>query len=112
MNSKHPQGITLPSNPVSSRWRARLISRTTYGQTFSPFPQLVNRATLRLFLVCLALSVYPASAIGDDADVNTIKRAAEQGDAEAQYRLGDMYRLGERVPEDDVEAVQWYQHGC
>ena len=30
--------------------------------------------------------------------------AADQGDADAQTSLGDMYRNGEGVPQDDVEA--------
>ena len=34
--------------------------------------------------------------------------AAEQGDADAQDRLGEMYHLGRGVPEDDTEAVRWY----
>ena len=33
--------------------------------------------------------------------------AAERGDADAQYRLGDMYRY-DLVPGDYAEAVQWY----
>ena len=35
--------------------------------------------------------------------------AAEQGDAGAQNNLGNMYRKGEGVPEDDAEAVRWYR---
>ena len=27
----------------------------------------------------------------------------------AQYYLGDMYRSGEGVAQDDVEAVKWYR---
>ena len=34
---------------------------------------------------------------------------AEQGDGEAQYRLGDMYLSGEGVPQDYVEAVRWFR---
>jgi tetratricopeptide (TPR) repeat protein len=34
---------------------------------------------------------------------------AEQGDAAAQYKLGVMYEIGEGVPENDAEAVQWYR---
>ena len=34
---------------------------------------------------------------------------AEQGDAEAQYFLGLMYRNGQGVPQDYAEAVQWYR---
>ena len=34
--------------------------------------------------------------------------AAERGDADAQYRLGDMYSDGVSAPEDYAEAVRWY----
>jgi TPR repeat protein len=36
---------------------------------------------------------------------------AEQGHADAQYRLGDMYAtgMGGVVPKDDTEAVKWFQ---
>lgn len=33
---------------------------------------------------------------------------AEQGDALAQYNLGVLYRKGRGVPQDDVQARQWY----
>jgi TPR repeat protein len=33
---------------------------------------------------------------------------AEQGDALAQYNLGMLYRKGRGVPQDDVQARQWY----
>ena len=35
--------------------------------------------------------------------------AAAQGDAVAQFNLGFMYRNGEGVPKNDVEAVKWYR---
>jgi TPR repeat protein len=34
---------------------------------------------------------------------------AEQGNADAQYNLGVMYRKGEGVPQDYKEAVNWYR---
>ena len=37
------------------------------------------------------------------------KPLAEEGDAVAQYYLGQMYRRGEGVPEDYKEAVRWYK---
>ena len=36
------------------------------------------------------------------------KPLAGQGDAKAQYNLGVMYDVGERVTQDDKEAVRWY----
>jgi uncharacterized protein len=34
---------------------------------------------------------------------------AEQGDAEAQFFLGIMYRFGHGVPRDHAEAARWYR---
>ena len=39
-------------------------------------------------------------------------RAAEQGDAEAQYTLGLAYSIGRGVAEDDREAVQWFREAA
>ena len=36
-------------------------------------------------------------------------RAAEQGDADAQNKLGDMYYDGEGVARDYAEARRWYR---
>lgn len=45
-----------------------------------------------------------------------IRKAAEQGDVDAQYRLGDAYYYGQRVEKDLVESVKWYrkaaEQGC
>ena len=51
-----------------------------------------------------------ATTRGDDQ--TTFKRwlpLAEQGDATAQYYLGNMYSVGRGVKQDDVEAVKWYR---
>ena len=34
---------------------------------------------------------------------------AEQGDADAQKVLGDMYKQGQGVPQDYQEALKWYR---
>jgi TPR repeat protein len=36
------------------------------------------------------------------------RKAADQGNAEAQYNLGVMYANGQGVPRDDAEAARWY----
>ena len=41
--------------------------------------------------------------------VRWFRLAADQGDAEAQTRLGYMYLAGEGVPQNDVEAVRYYR---
>jgi TPR repeat protein len=40
-------------------------------------------------------------------DITMLRRAADQGDARSQYRLGMMYDLGLGVPLDYAEAANW-----
>ena len=47
-------------------------------------------------------------ATGRD-NLDALRRAAEQGDATAQNRLGSMYSNGRGVPQDRAEAVRWYR---
>ncbi len=41
-----------------------------------------------------------------------IRPLAEQGDASAQFNLGQMYRSGRGVPQDYNEAVRWYRRAA
>ena len=43
----------------------------------------------------------------DKMAVYWYRRAAEQGNAEAQFNLGAMYLQGQGVPQDDNMAIQW-----
>ena len=36
-------------------------------------------------------------------------KAAEQGDAEAQWHLGRCYRRGNGVAQDEAETAKWYR---
>ncbi len=46
----------------------------------------------------------------DDAEAaKWFRKAAKQGDAQAQHNLGVMYQTGMGVPEDDAEAVKWFR---
>ncbi len=47
-----------------------------------------------------------------DDESNYRRRAAEQGDADAQYDLGLMYATGRGVPQDDGEAVRWFRRAA
>lgn len=42
-------------------------------------------------------------------DINSIKKAAEQGDAKAQFNLGNCYAKGEGVNKNLKEAAYWYR---
>ena len=49
-------------------------------------------------------------------DIDELKKQAEQGDAEAQFKLGVCYDNGNGVPQSDTEAVKWWslaaKQGC
>ena len=38
-----------------------------------------------------------------------LRKAAEGGDVDSQYLLGNAYEYSRGVPEDHEEAVKWYQ---
>ena len=44
--------------------------------------------------------------------MDVIREAAEQGDAEAQYKLGIAYSHGQGIPENPVEAVKWFRRAA
>ena len=59
-------------------------------------------------LVCL-IAAMTVSNISYAQTYQSTLRDAEQGNADAQFNLGVMYDTGEGVPENDVEAVNWYR---
>jgi TPR repeat protein len=69
-----------------------------------------------LSIICLAVPAWADFQAGKDAydrgdyatALNEWRPLAEQGDALAQYNLGVLYRKGRGVPQDDVQARQWY----
>ena len=67
-------------------------------------PRLIRTATAVIVAGGLAVMVLSAQ---DDLD--TVRQAAEQGDATAQFNLGFMYANGEGVLKDNAEAVRWYR---
>jgi len=50
-----------------------------------------------------------AVMLSANASIIEIRRRAEMGEKEAQFRLGVAYHKGEGVLKDDVEAVRWYR---
>ena len=73
----------------------------------------VARISFALLLLCsplFLLSCSPLSAGGDLGGVpDNAKSPAEQGDADAQYELGQAYYFGKGVTKDDWKAVKWYR---
>lgn len=61
--------------------------------------------TLMMVLVLTARLAEAAESV----DYKALMAAAEEGNAEAQYRVGLCYALGQGVPQNDREAIPWYQ---
>ena len=62
-----------------------------------------------LIPITLSLLLSLSTAYSQTSSFQITKLSAEQGDAAAQYNLGNMYRRGEGVPLNVVEAVKWYR---
>ena len=45
--------------------------------------------------------------VNSSEDIKWIKQSAEQGWADAQCILGEMYLNGLRVPKNQIEALKW-----
>ena len=55
-------------------------------------------------------SVISAVIVAAPAEVRQLREAAKQGDAESQWKLGEMYDNGEGgLPTDVFEAARWYR---
>ena len=77
-----------------------------------------GKAMMRRLLVVILLSTFCASAFADDYDegraaymrgdyataVSRFGKAAEQGNSNAQFALGQIHFYGQEYPKDDVRA--------
>ena len=76
------------------------------------------------FLVMIAMiaSLFASAAQADNAKgeeayakgdytlaFQEFRKAAEEGDMNAQYNLGVMYEHGQGVKQSDLKAAEWYQ---
>lgn len=59
-------------------------------------------------LVAALIFIGTPSAAFAQIDPDMLARA-EQGVADAQYKLGVMYAFGRGVPKNDIEAMKWYR---
>ena len=58
-------------------------------------------------ILAWAVCFCPGYILGGDTD--EYLEAAEKGDANAQYSLGNCYEYGKGVPKNEVEAAKWYR---
>ncbi|MFT5525711.1 MAG: hypothetical protein ACI9HK_003681 [Pirellulaceae bacterium] len=64
-------------------------------------------SNIELYADALADPVSPYVSL-EDADIETLQAAADEGQVEAQFWLGMNYRDGEEVEQDHQEAFRWF----
>lgn len=72
----------------------------------------MNRYLIRItkgLAVLVLAATFPAFAADPDSpSLETLRKAAEQGSADAQYELGILYEFGFNFPDHKAAAYAWY----
>jgi TPR repeat protein len=69
------------------------------------------KKSLLLMLVFLLMCIVTAPGFAEpleEQSVELVRKAAEQGNADAQTKLGTMYYEGKGVPQDYIQAHRWF----
>ena len=112
---KDPKDSQKPKDPK----KPKKATEGTKGNWFSDFIKnhlgwAITVATVALLLIvgvpmyCSRIDSNLSPAERQLRIVEQYTKAAEQGDAEAQYNLGVCYEKGEGVPQNYEEAAKWY----
>ena len=95
--------VTTPrwSMILAALWVGGLAGCTSAGHRWAVPPPPLGHAT-------------PQTGTTQEApeEVHKLWQQAVQGDGEAQYRLGIMSHIGEGVPQNEADAVQWLQRAA
>ena len=64
---------------------------------------------IRTIVVVAAVIALAGVACAESRTITELRAAADKGDIEALVALGDRYRFGDGVSQDDVKAAKWYR---
>lgn len=67
----------------------------------------MKKTMLVLLVAGLCFGCKPGEAEWEKAPLNLVSQAAEQGNAQAQLVLGNMYDQGQGVDQDSDKAAEW-----
>jgi TPR repeat protein len=98
-------------NWVAHTRKATVPFNLNYSAKVILITDLTNSRVLHLLISNTTIMYANGNGVPEN-DAEAIKwyrKAADQGDADAQYNLGNWYANGRGVPENDVEAVKWYR---
>ena len=104
----HRGGTTVSSNtqfiPVGNTQILEVSDGKACGQSRN-----ACRGKFTFLLVALVILWGHQPGFAETRDVEQLRQAAEQGDAETQFSLGQIYSFGRGVPWDGKEAARWYR---
>ena len=112
--ARHPDTAQFLGDPSTVKPEVSRNTNATHSSFCCTLTNMAGMATTtsKIFILSL-LTLYCACAgrsvsKDDETALQRLRTSAEQGDANAQYELGSMYRDGEGVPKDSAQALQWY----
>jgi DNA-binding NarL/FixJ family response regulator len=88
--------------------RLEISEHTVKNYMFSIFEKLGVNSRVELTLGASPSNVVSLPISANEASIQWIRELAEEGLASAQFLLGEIYHLGRYVPQNRVEAYQWY----
>lgn len=91
----------LPSIAMCNSWVKRVFNEWQLGVVFIAVGSC-------LFMVCGMDIRIMHQKIYREIETMKCRKAAEQGEADAQYRLGTCYAIGDGVETNEAEALKWY----
>lgn len=60
----------------------------------------------------LVLALLSAVSLATAADLTSLQKSADAGDAEAQFQVGRVYLRGDGVPKDEGKAAEWFRRAA
>ncbi len=110
VNEAKRQDVQAEKQKQAGTIRERRVQRLTEGAAKPGFPASIDVERIEnvvpSFLSDTSMQGNRSSARGS---VATIRGQAEKGVASAQYNLGRMYQLGDKLPADKKIALDWYE---
>lgn len=103
--------MVVPQFSTSSSAKNKLIKPTRYKPLFLSVLGLAGLLAIGFFFLNMGFSHYKSKMVPQDnaKTAESSRKAAEQGQAEAQFIMGDCYAKGEGVAQDDEIAAEWFR---
>jgi TPR repeat protein len=130
MERLHYLDFDIKITPEGGKYRA-FVLRSPAGEASAVFSLPFSQDRLELLIVCAVAAAlillyihltperptitprpFPRPQAEETDAVGQIRNLAEQGDADAQLRLGTLYARGETVAKNDREALKWFMRSA